>query len=130
MFSFKYSARPNTLASKRMPDDVSDEEKTARIVALQSLQREIQTRLLERAIGSVVHVLVDSASRRREAEISGRTSGNVVVNCPLPADPGPASEWIGRTVPARITAAGPHSLRGDVLNETGGIESAWRAWRC
>ena len=43
MFSFKYSPRPNTLASKRMPDDVSEEEKTARIVALQALQREIQT---------------------------------------------------------------------------------------
>ena len=39
MFSFKYSPRPNTLASKRMPDDVSAEEKTARIVALQELQR-------------------------------------------------------------------------------------------
>src|SRR5262247_2283261 len=31
MFSFKYSPRPNTLASKRMPDDVSGDEKTARI---------------------------------------------------------------------------------------------------
>ena len=39
MFSFKYSPRPNTLASKRMPDDVSPAEKTARIVALQALQR-------------------------------------------------------------------------------------------
>jgi tRNA-2-methylthio-N6-dimethylallyladenosine synthase len=44
MFSFKYSPRPNTLASKRMPDDVSAEEKTVRIVALQELQRSIQTR--------------------------------------------------------------------------------------
>ena len=35
MFSFKYSTRPNTLASKRMADDVSAEDKTARIVALQ-----------------------------------------------------------------------------------------------
>ena len=51
MFSFKYSPRPNTLASKRMPDDVSEEEKTARIVALQALQREIQTRLHEQAVG-------------------------------------------------------------------------------
>ena len=42
MFSFKYSERPNTLASKRMPEDVGDEEKTRRIVALQSLQKQIQ----------------------------------------------------------------------------------------
>ena len=46
MFSFKYSPRPNTLALKRLPDDVSEEEKTRRIVALQTLQREMQYRSL------------------------------------------------------------------------------------
>ena len=40
MFSFKYSPRPNTLALKRLPDDVPEEEKTRRIVALQALQRD------------------------------------------------------------------------------------------
>ncbi len=40
MFSFKYSERPNTLASKRYADDVPEAEKTRRIVALQALQRE------------------------------------------------------------------------------------------
>ena len=50
MFSFKYSPRPNTLADKRLPDDVPEEEKTRRIVALQALQREIQTRA-ERGAG-------------------------------------------------------------------------------
>jgi tRNA-2-methylthio-N6-dimethylallyladenosine synthase len=84
MFSFKYSPRPNTLASKRMVDDVSEAEKTARIVALQSLQREIQMRLHEQAVGSTLDVLIDSASRRQDAEISGRTSGNTVVNCVVP----------------------------------------------
>ena len=44
MFSFKYSERPNTLASKRMPDDVPEEEKTRRIMALQQLQRRMQHR--------------------------------------------------------------------------------------
>jgi tRNA-2-methylthio-N6-dimethylallyladenosine synthase len=114
MFSFKYSPRPNTLAIKRLPDDVSAEEKTARIVALQSLQREIQTRLHERAVGSTVDVLIDSASRRRDLEISGRTSGNTVVNCGTP-EGGEASEWIGRTIPVRIRRGGPHSLWGDAV---------------
>ena len=41
MFSFKYSPRPNTLALKRLRDDVEEGEKTRRIVALQGLQREI-----------------------------------------------------------------------------------------
>ena len=52
MFSFKYSPRPNTLALKRYPDDVSEQEKTRRIVALQALQREIQIELHEAAVGS------------------------------------------------------------------------------
>jgi tRNA-2-methylthio-N6-dimethylallyladenosine synthase len=125
MFSFKYSPRPNTLASKRMSDDVREEEKTARIVALQSLQRAIQTRLHEQAVGSTVEVLIDSASRRHDAEISGRTSGNTVVNCAVPelsahpdsriATRGNASDWIGRTVDVRILRAGPHSLWGQAL---------------
>jgi len=117
MFSFKYSVRPNTLAAKRLPDDVSEEDKTRRIVALQSLQREIQTDLHARAVGSVVEVLVDSASRRREDELSGRTMGNTVVNFPRPASgerPGP--EWMGRTLPVRVRRAGPHSLWGEVVH--------------
>jgi tRNA-2-methylthio-N6-dimethylallyladenosine synthase len=118
MFSFKYSPRPNTLASKRMPDDVSEADKTARIVALQGLQREIQTRIHELAVGTEVDVLVDAVSRRRSEEISGRTPGNTVVNLPLPADTQAGTDpgaWIGRTLRVRITRAGPHSLRGEAL---------------
>lgn len=118
MFSFKYSPRPNTLASKRMPDDVSPAEKTARIVALQELQRSIQTRLHEQAVGTDLDVLVDSVSRRRTQELSGRTSGNTVVNFPMPSDTsqsGAATAWIGRTVTVRITRSGPHSLSGEAV---------------
>ena len=109
MFSFKYSARPNTLAAQRLPDDVPETEKTARIVALQALQRQIQTALNARLVGQEVAVLVDAASRRRETELSGRTSTNVVVNLPGP----PA--WIGRTVTVRVERAGPHSVWGQAV---------------
>jgi tRNA-2-methylthio-N6-dimethylallyladenosine synthase len=114
MFSFKYSSRPNTLASKRMPDDVSEDEKTRRIVTLQALQRDIQTSLNEDAVGRVVDVLIDTASRRRDGEIAGRTSGNTVVSCPAPGGTEP-SRWIGQVVAVRIHRAGPHSLRGEVV---------------
>jgi len=119
MFSFKYSPRPNTLASKRMPDDVTGAEKTARIVALQALQRSIQTRLHEEAVGTEVEVLVDSASRRRTNELSGRTSGNTVVNLPMPSDTSGndvAGDWIGRTIMVRITRSSPHSLSGEPVS--------------
>ena len=110
MFSFKYSERPNTLASKRLPDDVTEAEKTRRIVALQSLQKRIQGELFARAVGTRQDVLVDSRSRRRDWELSGRTGGNTVVN--LSGDPA----WIGRIVPVRITAANPNSLRGEAIS--------------
>ena len=72
------------------------EEKTRRIVALQALQREIQLELHAAAVGSEFDVLVDSVSRRRDWELSGRTFGNTVVNFPGPR------EWLGRT------DSGPH----------------------
>ena len=112
MFSFKYSPRPNTLAEKRLADDVPDEDKTRRIMALQALQRDIQIELNACLVGQVEGVLVDSASRRHSAEVSGRTSSNVVVNMP-----GEAS-WIGQVVPVRIERAGPHSVWGHALPDT------------
>jgi len=39
-----------------------------------------------------------------------------VVNFPVPTDTTlhmPPGEWIGRTVPVRITRSGPHSLWGE-----------------
>jgi tRNA-2-methylthio-N6-dimethylallyladenosine synthase len=108
MFSFKYSPRPQTLAALRLPDDVTEEEKTERIVALQALQRSIQEELNAAFVGTDVSVLVDSASRRRQTELSGRTTQNVVVNLP-----GPAS-WIGCTLPVRVERAGAHSIWGRV----------------
>jgi tRNA-2-methylthio-N6-dimethylallyladenosine synthase len=110
MFSFKYSPRPNTLAEQRLPDDVPEEEKTRRIVALQTLQREIQSALNSRLVGRYVEVLVDAASRRRaDRELSGRTSHNVVVNLPGPPD------WIGRITTVRVERAGPHSVWGRAM---------------
>jgi tRNA-2-methylthio-N6-dimethylallyladenosine synthase len=106
MFSFKYSPRPNTLAEKRLADDVPEDEKTRRIMALQAAQRAIQTELNARLVGTAVHVLVDAASRRRDTEVSGRTSQNVVVNMPGPA------AWIGRTVRVTVERAGAHSVWG------------------
>jgi tRNA-2-methylthio-N6-dimethylallyladenosine synthase len=106
MFSFKYSPRPNTLALKRLADDVPEEEKTRRIVALQAEQKRIQDALYRGLVDRDVEVLVDSRSRRRAWELSGRTSGNTVVN--FAGDP----HWIGWLVRVHVAAANPNSLRG------------------
>jgi tRNA-2-methylthio-N6-dimethylallyladenosine synthase len=113
MFSFKYSERPNTLAAKRYPDDVREEEKTRRIVELQRLQRDVQQSLHDSLIGETVDVLVDAGSRRRDTEVSGRTTGNTVVN--LPGE----MSLVGRLVPVTIRRAGPNSLWGELAVEGG-----------
>ena len=107
MFSFKYSERPNTLAARRMADDVAEADKSRRLLRLQALQKEIQTNLLRMLSGRTVEVLVDSRSRRRHDEYSGRTTGNTVVNFPG------ASDWIGRFVDVTIERTGPNSVWGN-----------------
>ncbi len=113
IFSFKYSVRPNTLAAKRLADDVAEEEKTRRIVGLQALQRDIQLDLHGRAVGTVVEVLVDAVSRRRAWEVSGRTTGNTVVNFPGHA------AMVGELQPVVIRRAGAYSLWGELAQLDG-----------
>ncbi len=105
MFSFKYSPRPRTRASRQLADDVGPAEKTRRIVALQALQRDIQLDLHQRVVGTRQTVLTDSRSRRRDWELSGRTTGNTVVNFQGPAE-------LGQEVWVHIKRAGPYSLWG------------------
>jgi tRNA-2-methylthio-N6-dimethylallyladenosine synthase len=115
LFSFKYSPRPNTLAMKRLPDDVPEAEKTRRIVALQQLQKDIQAERFQQAIGSIEDVLVDSISRRRASEVAGRTSSNTIVNFPGPSD------WLGSLRRVRITDAAPNSLRGEAVDAAAAV---------
>ena len=118
MFSFKYSPRPNTLAEQRYADDVSDEVKTRRIVALQGVQRDIQLERHQQMIGAELDVLVDSVSRRRDWELSGRTHGNTVVNFPG------SREWLGRIARVRISRAGAYSIGGEaVVLDSAGLEA-------
>lgn len=112
MFSFKYSPRPNTLAFQRMADDVPEDEKTRRIMALQARQKEIQARLHERSVGATVEVLVDTTSRRRPWELAGRTTGNTVVNFPGRTD------WLGTFVPVTVERAGAFGVWGTPAGES------------
>jgi tRNA-2-methylthio-N6-dimethylallyladenosine synthase len=112
MFSFKYSERPNTLATKRLPDDVPEEVKARRLGELQELQKAIQSAQHRDAVGRVFDVLVDATSRRNSNELAGRTTGNVVVNLPG------APDWVGRTLPVTILRAGPNSLWGEARHDS------------
>jgi tRNA-2-methylthio-N6-dimethylallyladenosine synthase len=113
MFSFKYSPRPNTLAEKRLPDDVPDAVKTRRIMTLQAAQKDIQATLHASSVGRTVDVLVDTTSRRRAWELAGRTTGNTVVN--FPGD----TAWLGSTVPIVIERAGAFGVWGRPVSADG-----------
>jgi len=107
LFSFKYSPRPGTSAS-RMPDHVPPEEKKRRLSILQKIQKRITQENLERWVGHIVEVLVDGTSKRDNSQVFGRTGQNVIVNFPGSPD------LIGKSVSVRITRANPNTLTGEI----------------
>ena len=106
VYSFKYSPRPFTKASKSLPDDVPEAVKSERLARLHARQDELQLPRDLARVGSVEDVLVSGMSKRSDDQVSGRTSRNRVVNFAG----GP--ELIGLLVPVRLTEACAHSFRG------------------
>ena len=107
-FSFVYSARPGTPAAS-LPDDVSQDEKKARLARLQARILDFAAGYSKAMVGTVQRILVDRPSRKNAHELSGRTENNRVVN--FAADPA----LLGKFVNVRITAALPNSLRGEFV---------------
>ncbi len=109
-YSFIYSARPGTPAAD-LPDDVPMAVKKERLARLQAKITEQASAISQAMVGSVQKVLVEGISRKSEAEVSGRTENNRVVNFPA------GREVIGQFVDVRITEAYPNSLRGELVTE-------------
>ncbi len=78
-YMFKYSERPGTFASKHLPDNISEELKTARLQEIIELQNELSLESNRRDVGKEFTILVEGTSRRREDQLFGRTSQNKVV---------------------------------------------------
>ena len=112
-FSFVYSARPGTPAAE-FPDDVSAEEKKARLAKLQKRINEMSAEISARMVGGAERILVEGASRKDESRLSGRTENNRVVNFDAPAE-NSAENLRGEFVQVKITEALPNSLRGELL---------------
>jgi tRNA-2-methylthio-N6-dimethylallyladenosine synthase len=106
-FTFKYSERKGTIASKKYPDDVSEEKKTERIMRLVALQKDIVYKKNKEHIGRELNVLVEPATGDKSPQNSvARTDGNYLVIIPN------QSYKIGDMVRVRITDATPHVLKG------------------
>jgi tRNA-2-methylthio-N6-dimethylallyladenosine synthase len=107
-FSFLYSRRPGTPAAG-LPDDTPQAVKLARLQRLQDLL-DRQSQAIGRAmVGTRQRILVEGPSKKDTAELAGRTENNRVVNFRG------APHLTGRFVEVTVTAALPHSLRGEVV---------------
>ena len=108
-FIFKYSERKGTIAARKFADDVPEEVKTERIVALNDMQKEISLKKNRAHIGQVHSVLIDSLSTKKsDLHMQGRNDGNKLVILPR------GDQGIGDFVNVRIEGASAHVLKGRI----------------
>ena len=106
-FFFIFSPRPGTPAAE-MADETPADVKTARLIRLQQRIEELAFKVSQDMVGTVQRVLVEGPSKKSAYELAGRTDNNRIVNF------AGSQRLIGSFAEVRITAALPHSLRGEV----------------
>lgn len=109
-FMFKYSERPGTFASKKLPDDISEEVKIARLNEMIALQNELSALSNERDKGKVFEVLVEGRSKRSVDQLCGRSQQNKMVVFPK------TGQKVGDLVKVRITGSTSATLLGEVVD--------------
>lgn len=108
-YMFKYSERPGTVASKRMPDNVPEALKGERLKVLIALQNEISLASNRRDVGKTFEVLVEGVSKRSDAEVFGRSSQNKVIVFPS------SVAKAGDLVSVRVTGCTSATLIGEIV---------------
>jgi tRNA-2-methylthio-N6-dimethylallyladenosine synthase len=103
----RYSVRPGTVAERRLPDDVPDEEKWHRFRLLEEQQERITGEINARYLGRSVEVLFEEKVRGRWR---GRTPTNKLVF--VETD----EELRGQLRSVVITWAGPWSMQARLHN--------------
>ena len=112
IFSFKYSARPNTPALK-YADGIPEEEKWRRLQALNAKQREIQIVRFGSHLGEKIEVMVEGSNVAR-SQLIGRTSQNKTLNFTVPV--GAAAPALGGYAQVLVTRTLPNSLVGEMVS--------------
>ncbi len=105
---FKYSERPGTYASKRLPDDIDEATKIRRLNELIALQNELSLTANRAWIGREADILIEGVSKRSREELFGRTEQNKVVIIPR------EGLRVGQTVRVRILEASSATLKGEL----------------
>lgn len=113
LFAFKYSQRPFTPALK-LPDDVTEEEKSERLARLFEVAEALTRAYLETLVGTSQSVLVEGPSKASAKEgrafVEGRTLHNAIVHVEAPA----GLSLVGEVVDVTVARANKHSLFGDL----------------
>jgi tRNA-2-methylthio-N6-dimethylallyladenosine synthase len=81
-YMFAYNERPKTLAERKYKDDIPEEIKKRRLREIIDTQIKYSTKCTQKGVGKVHKVLVESISKKSEAEYQGRNSQNIVVVFP------------------------------------------------
>jgi tRNA-2-methylthio-N6-dimethylallyladenosine synthase len=108
VFSFKYSARPNTPALG-LEDALPEEEKSRRLEVMMGLQKQIQTVRYAKYVGRTLQVMVEGYNGSRGQWI-GRTSQNKTLNFTALGSGAPR---IGSYTQVLVTRSFPNSLVGE-----------------
>jgi tRNA-2-methylthio-N6-dimethylallyladenosine synthase len=109
VFTFKYSARPNTPALV-LEDAIPDEEKARRLAEVNSRQKQIGAQRNQRHVGQILEVMVEGKNPARGQWV-GRTSQIKVMNFTVPAG---IELKPGSYAQVRVTASFPNSLVGEL----------------
>ena len=108
VFSFKYSARPNTPALG-LKDALSEEEKSRRLEVMMALQKQMQIARYAKYVGRRLQVMVEGYNESRGQWI-GRTSQNKTLNFTASHSGGLR---IGSYTQVLVTRSFPNSLVGE-----------------
>ena len=127
-----YSTRAGTIADRTMADDVPQDEKRARLKALDALQAKIATEINARLLGTVCDVLIegrksgkwygrsrsdklvfiDPALNAAAARGGASADGDVATDRNIADAANADGDMAGRTVAVKIAKTGPWSLQG------------------
>jgi len=81
-YMFKYSERPNTLAQRKLKDNVSEKIKSERLTEIINLQQRHSLERNRQQIGEIHNVLIEGFSKKSKNKLSGRNTQNTVVVFP------------------------------------------------
>ena len=107
-FTFKYSERKQTIASRKYPDDVDETVKSNRVTKMVELQRRYSFEKNKTHLGKTFKVLVEGKSAKNDQQM-GRNDGNKIVVFPDIKAP------VGSFVDVKINEVTANTLIGTVI---------------